>query len=312
MSGAAPKGAAFDVCKPARGGVYNSYEMSLLKAQKTENPEAQMELMDHLAELRTRIVRSLCYVALGMVLTYALFDQLFALLYYPLEPIIKKIGGSIFFPDIASAFLLRMQICLVSGLAAAFPFVLLEMWGFITPALTLEERRPVVYLAPFSVLLFLAGILTGYACLPATFSWMASFVGDVKGATLMQDAQKYVVLTVKIMLGSGIAFQLPIVLLFLARVGIITSGVMVQYWRHAIVLIALAAAFITPSADPLTMMIIAIPMGLLYVLSIGLVKTFEPRPDGTTAPRFATLLLVALTPVVILAAVGYWLWRTRS
>ena len=117
-------------------------------------------------------------------------------------------------------------------------------------------------------------------------------------------------LTVKIVLAFGISFQLPIVLLFLARIGIITADLMTTYWRHATVGIAVAAAVLTPSNDPLTMLMMAIPMAGLYILSIGLVRAFEPKPDGTRAPAIFTMLLVALAPVAIIIAVGFWLSRT--
>ena len=268
-----------------------------------------MELMDHLAELRTRIIRSVLYVLAGMVLTYNLFNQLITLLTFPLRPILGGLGVMTV-TGIQSAFLIRMQVALVSGIAMAFPIVILELWGFIEPALTVEERKPVKFLAPFSVLLFLAGIGTGYACLPATFTWMGSYIRDLPHVELLQDTQQYVVLTVKIVLAFGISFQLPIVLLFLARIGIITADLMTTYWRHATVGIAVAAAVLTPSNDPLTMLMMAIPMAGLYILSIGLVRAFEPKPDGTRAPAIFTMLLVALAPVAIIIAVGFWLSRT--
>jgi sec-independent protein translocase protein TatC len=286
--------------------------MSNLLKKKPAPPDGQMELVEHLAELRVRIFRSLAYVAIGMILTYNLIPRFYKVLTLPLEPVLAKVGGHLVITGIAQGFLIWMQVCFVSGIVLAFPFVVLELWGFIEPALTEEERKPVTYLAPFSVLLFLAGVGTGYACLPATFNWMASYVRDIPGVSVLQDTMPYVVLTVKIMLAFGIAFQLPMVLLFLARVGIINADLMTKYWRHATVGISVIAAILTPSNDPLTMLMMAVPMAGLYILSIGLVRAFEPRADGTRAPSLVTMLLVALAPVSILIAVGYWLWRTHG
>lgn len=274
-------------------------------------PDGQMELMEHLTELRARILRSIGYVAIGMVLTYNLFHQIYALLSYPLQPVMAKSGGSFTFNNIADAFLLQLQVCLISGLAVALPFITLEIWGFIEPALTPEERRPVKYLAPFSILLFLAGIGTGYASLPMAYGWMASYIVNVPGAVLLQHAEQYIILTVKIILAFGISFQLPLILLFLARIGVITSGLMTTYWRHATVGIAVIAAVLTPSNDPLTMMMMAVPMAGLYLLSIGLVRAFEPKEDGSRSISLAPMLTVSLMPVVILMAVGYWLYRSN-
>jgi sec-independent protein translocase protein TatC len=280
------------------------------KKAKPTSPDGQMELVEHLAELRTRLFRALFYVAVGMVLTYNLFDEMFTLLQHPLQPILSKMpNAGVVITSIQQGFLLRIQVCFLSGMAAAFPFVILELWGFIAPALTPDERKPVKFLGPFSVLLFLAGLGTAYACLRPAYEWMASYITDVPGMTLLQDANQYLLLTVKILLAFGVAFELPIVLLFLARVGIISADMMVRYWRYAAVLISASAAILTPSNDPLTMMMMAVPMAGLYALSIGLVRAFEPKPDGSRGLSFATMLLVALAPVGLLAAVGYWLWR---
>ena len=276
-----------------------------------------MELMEHLTELRARIIRVALYVVGGMVLTYSLFDYIYSLLSFPLQPLLNDTvpGGRnnmLAFHGIQEAFLLRMQVAFISGLVVAFPLIVLELWGFIEPALTAEERKPVKYLAPFSVLLFLAGVGTGYACLPATFTWMASYIHDLPNVSLIQDAQQYIVLTVKIMLAFGISFQLPLVLLFLARIGLITADLMTTYWRHATVGISVAAMILTPSNDPLTMLMMAIPMAGLYLLSIGLVRAFEPKADGSRTPGIVPLILVALAPLAIIMAVGFWLVRATA
>lgn len=271
-----------------------------------------MELVEHLGELRGRLMRCILYVAVGMVLTYSLFPSIFTLLSQPATPLIERLGGRYVYTTITEPFLLRIQVSLISGLAFAFPFITLELWGFIAPALTPHERKPIFFLAPFSILLFLSGVGMAYASLPAAYRWMLSFVADVPDTTLFQNPLAYLLLTVKILLAFGVAFQLPIVLLFLASVGIINAEIMTKYWRHAIVGISGAAAVLTPSNDPLTMLMMAVPMGGLYVLSIGLVRAFAPKADGTRSLSFATMILVALAPVGLLAAVGYWLWRSNA
>jgi hypothetical protein len=138
---------------------------------------------------------------------------------------------------------------------------------------------------------------------------MASYIIDLRNVSLIQDTQQYIVLTVKIILAFGLAFQLPLVLLFLARIGLITADLMTTYWRHATVAIAVAAAILTPSNDPLTMLMMAIPMAGLYLLSIGLVRAFEPKADGSRTPAIFTMVLVALAPIAIIAAVTFWLVR---
>jgi len=244
-----------------------------------------------------------------MVITYRFFPEFLTLLKHPIQPYIDKKLIEIVFTNLPEAFLLRLQVSFLSGLAAASPFVIMELWGFVSPALTPQERKPVLFLAPFSILLFLAGVGTGYAALPMAYKWMFSYVGEIPDARLFQNAQQYILLTVKILLAFGVSYQLPIVLLFLARVGLINAELMVKYWRHAVVGISAAAAILTPSNDPLTMLMMAVPMAGLYGLSISLVRAFEPKPDGSRSLSFVTMLFVALAPVGLLAAVGYWLWR---
>jgi len=288
-------------------------ETAAEKRARQRTPDAQMELVEHLAELRTRIFRSIIYVVAGMALTYGLFNSLFQLLWNPIAPTLTHVEGKPVFSGAMEPFLLRMQICLIGGLTAAFPFVIYELWGFIAPALTPEERKPVTYLAPFSVLLFLAGVGTAYACLPATYSWAMSYADDlgVPVGVYLNPGQ-YILLSVKILLAFGIAFQLPLILLFLAWIGLINADLMTQYWRHATVVIAVVAAVLTPSNDPLTMLMMAVPMAGLYLLSIGLVRAFQPKEDGSRKPSMGSLLLVSLAPVALLGAVSFWLYRTHA
>lgn len=288
--------------------------MALIGKKKPVPEDGQMELVEHLAELRTRIFRAILYLIVGMVITYNFFRPLYEIINDPLKRALIQHGviGTIKFDSVQDAFFLKLQVSFIAGLAIALPLLLGELWGFIKPALTPKEREPVKFLAPFSVLLFLAGIGTGYAVLPLAYDWMVGYLGDVPDAQLLQDAAKYLLLSVKIILAFGIAFQLPVVLLFLARVGVLTSKLMVAYWRHAVVVLATLAAIFVPSNDPITMVMMAVPMAGLYLLSISLVKAFEPREDGKQNKPLATMILVSLAPAIMLGAVSYWIMRQHQ
>lgn len=273
--------------------------------------DAQMELVEHLAELRTRLFRSALYLIVGMILAYNYFESLFALFSFPLRPILDMTNSSYMYTNVADAFLLQMQVSFIAGITIAFPFITLELWGFVEPALTPEERKPIVFLAPFSILLFLAGVATAYASLPACYGWMAGFLTNIDNVILNQDPKIYILLTAKIMLAFGIGFELPVVLLFLARIGIINAELMTKYWRQATVVIFIAAATLTPSNDPLTMLMMAVPMAGLYLLSIVLVRAFEPKEGRDTIP-ISSMILISLVPVAILGAAGFWLWKSHA
>lgn len=288
--------------------------MALFGKKKPVPDDGQMELIEHLAELRNRIFRAILYLLGGMVLTYNFFHPLYNVFNEPLQRAAAQHNTQVvmMLGSVQDAFFLKLQMSFFAGLAIALPLLVMEIWGFIRPALTPKEREPVRFLAPFSVLLFLAGVGTGYGVLPLAFDWMVGYVSEIPNAQLLQDASKYILLAVKIILAFGIAFQLPVVLLFLARVGILTSKIMTTYWRHAVVLIAALAAIFVPSNDPVTMIMMAFPMAGLYLLSISLVKAFEPKEDGSKNKPLGTMILVSLAPAVMLVGVSYWIAQQRK
>jgi sec-independent protein translocase protein TatC len=235
------------------------------------NAEREMELWEHLAELRTRIFRSLLYIALGMVVCWFLYDPLFAFLSQPLKDAIKD--PKFLWTTITEPFMVRMQVSLVGGLILALPLLTLEMWGFVAPGLTPEERRGFHLVVPLSLFFFLLGLTTAYLVLPSAFSWFASFLGP--SDQLLQNPMRLVVFVVKMLLAFGLVFQLPVVLMFLAWIGVVTSKMLKENWRTALVLTSVIGAVATPSNDAFTMIMMAFPLGLLYFASIWLVSIVE-------------------------------------
>ncbi len=286
--------------------------MGLFSKRNEHAEDGQMELVEHLAELRNRIFRMLGYVLLGMIATYNLFPVIYNILFAPAHVVLAKLpDAKPVFRGIQDAFLLRLETCLFAGIAVALPFIIYEIWGFVRPALTPDERKPLRFLAPFAGFLLLAGAGTGYSALPSAYGWMALYVSDVPDATVLQDAKDYLLLTVKILVAFGIAFQLPVLLLFLSRIRVINSKMMVTYWRHAVVIIATLAAIFTPTNDPATMLLMAIPMSGLYLVSIILVKAFEPDENGNSDGKIIQKFLVSLVPLLLFSAVSFWLYKNN-
>jgi sec-independent protein translocase protein TatC len=260
--------------------------MLWLKKNDSGDYEKTAELTEHLAELRTRIIRAAVYAVVGMILVYIFENRLFSVLARPIIETLQQRHvatygngpGGFVINNFADAFFIKLQISTVGGLVLAAPLIVLELWGFIAPALTPGEKKGVHFVAPMSVVLFLLGVACAYLVLPMAVRWFLSYMADIPGVTLMQNPLTYVVFTVKMLLAFGLVFQLPVILMFLGKVGIITSKLMVQYWRQIAVGLFTVAMVVAPSNDPGTMLSLAIPLTLLFFGSIGLVKMVEPKP----------------------------------
>ena len=235
------------------------------------------ELTEHLAELRTRIIWSAAAIAVGAVVCWFFYDELFAILSAPITPQLKRFGTKYLFVGIAQPFIIKMQISLLAGLIVSSPFVTLQIWLFVAPGLKREEKRPLFWMVPLSAILFAAGVLLCYKILPIGVGWLLSYVP--KEAEIRPDVNQSLMFVVKMMLAFGVAFQMPVILVLLSKLGIVNARMLTHYWRHAILVIAIVSAVATPSNDALTMTMLAGPLAGLYFLSIILVRITERR-DG--------------------------------
>lgn len=231
------------------------------------------ELMEHLAEVRVRLLRSVVYLVLAAIAAWFFYDPLFSFLTRPMTGVMGKMGAKFLYVGFPEAFMVQMQICIVSGLMLASPFISAELWGFVAPGLTPSERRPLKWIAPLAVVLFFSGAVLCYLILPAAFQWFASYVP--KEAELRPTVQASVLFSVKMLLVFGIVFELPVVLMLLAKVGIVNSAMLKKQWRIAMVLASVLAAVATPSNDAFSMLMMALPLAMLYFISIFLVWLVE-------------------------------------
>ncbi len=244
-----------------------------------EEPEddKRMELSEHLAELRSRIVRAITYVIVGSLGSYFFVHPIYEFFYRPMAKALRGSGVEfkIAFGHFTEPFFVVLQICVVTGLIAMSPLVILEMWGFIRPALTRRERRPLRWIVPMSIVLFLAGISLAYWVAQYAMIWFLGYVNIFPKAVLYQGPKTYVVFVLKLMAVFGVVFQLPLVLMFLAWTGLLKSEAMKRSWRHAIVGISFVGLLVTPSNDAFTMLMMILPVFVLYLGSIGLVRLVE-------------------------------------
>lgn len=239
-------------------------------SQRVELPG--MSLMEHLDELRKRIVRSAIYLALGFVAAYIFHERLFALVQAPLA----KIGKQLVFTHPMDPLNIYLQVSLIGGAILASPFILFQVWLFIAPGLYQKERRFVVPFMAATVGLFLAGASFGYFwVLPGALKILIVDFGH--NFTSMVTIEEYSGFFLSIILGLGISFEMPILIFFLALFGIVSPKFLWNNIRYAILAVFLVAAIITPSPDPWTMCIYAIPMLCLYLVGIAVAWWVHPE-----------------------------------
>jgi sec-independent protein translocase protein TatC len=238
-------------------------------AERAELPG--MSLMEHLDELRKRIIRSFIFLVLGFAVAGIFYKQLVAFIQAPLN----HIGKSLVFTHPMDPLNLDIQVSLIGGLILASPFILYQVWLFIAPGLYQNERRFVIPFMAATVGLFLAGAAFGYFwVLPGAMQILIIDFG--KNFTPMVTIEEYSSFFLSIILGLGISFEMPMLIFFLALFGIVTPRFLWKNIRYAILAVFIVAAIICPSPDPWTMCIYALPMLALYLLGIGVAWWVHP------------------------------------
>jgi len=237
---------------------------------RRKNPEATMSLRGHLGELRKRLFWSALFFAIATVAGWYLFDPVFEALQKPIVDLAasKGINATINFNSVVSAFDLRMQISMFIGLIISSPFWLWNLWGFITPGLKKNERRYSLGFILTAFPLFTAGCGLAWYSLPTFVKALLAFTPE--GSANIISASDYILFSLRILLVFGLAFVLPVVLVLLNFVGVLTAKSIRKSWRIAIFLSAVLAAMATPTADPMSMFFLMIPLIALFYLAVGI------------------------------------------
>lgn len=230
--------------------------------------DSRMSLMEHLIELRTRIIRCAIAVAVGAVAGWLLYFPVLHLMMDPLRELSgnPNVKDTFLSQDPLEIFLLRIKMSAYLGLMLAMPFLLWQLWRFIAPGLYQNERRYAAAFVASASFLFGLGAAIAFFTLPQALKFLQSMGGD--DVVYQYSAQKYLMLIVYMMIAFGIGFEFPIVVVFLQLVGIVTPQQLSQFRRFAIVIIFVVAAVITPSADPISLFALALPMCVFYEVSI--------------------------------------------
>ncbi|UQZ88368.1 twin-arginine translocase subunit TatC [Deltaproteobacteria bacterium Smac51] len=226
-------------------------------------------LLDHLAELRSRLIRGLLSIIPGFIIAYNLAGPIMELLIRPLKKIMPA-GQGLIATGLPDTFIIHLKISLWSGLLISSPYWLHQIWAFVAPGLYRGERRRVARWSLSAALLMLAGAAFAYfTVFPLAFRFFIGFSGE--DVAMLPTITQYLSLVMTIMLAFGLAFQLPLVLLFLNRVGLVDAARLRRFRRYAILLIVILAAVMTPP-DVVSQILMSLPMIGLYELSIVLME----------------------------------------
>lgn len=233
----------------------------------------EMSFLEHLEEFRWRIFYLLIGVVLGTIIAWIFID--FLVDYVLLIPA-KKSGVNLQNLKPFGQLFLYFQVAVIGGVIISLPNVFYQIWKFIAPALKQNEKKYISLIVFFSTLCFLIGIIFAYyIMLPITLKFAAQF-----GSTSIENnfaIDEYFSIIISVMLAAGVIFELPILSFMLSKLGILTPNFMKKYRRHSIVAILIVAAVLTPGTDPLAQVLLAIPLVLLYEISIFVSKFSQKK-----------------------------------
>jgi sec-independent protein translocase protein TatC len=246
--------------------------MSAAAISADEPDDGRMSLIDHLVELRDRLIKCAIAIAVGGVIGFLLYNRLFAALIQPYKDVCEAHPSSsitnckLLATDPLEGFTVRLRIATYGGIGIAMPVLLWQLWRFIAPGLYKHERRLAFPFVASALALFVMGAGLAYWTMPKALSWLQSIGGD-NLVTGYQPA-KYFTLITYYMLAFGVGFEFPVLLVFLQMVGVLKVETLRRFRRYAIVGITVVVAVITPSGDPVTMLALSVPMCVFYEVSI--------------------------------------------
>jgi len=253
----------------------------IVDSPEPPDPEStlpKMSFLEHLEELRKRLLYSILAITAGFLLCWAKAELIYSWIQQPLVQYLPKDNNQLAYTRLTAPFFLYMKVAFFAGLFVASPFILFQLWLFISPGLYKRERS---YAAPFIIfasLFFIAGGYFGYRyILPGTCKFFVETGKEFKQVVTIDD---YFSFASTLILAAGLVFETPILIFFLARLGIVTPAFLIQKAKYAVVLSFVIAAIVTPTPDMVTQSALAIPMIVLYFLGIGIAFLFGKKHDA--------------------------------
>lgn len=262
---------------------YDDPEDDDLDRTEEDGAGAKMSFLDHLDELRHRLIWAIAAVGAGFGVALFFIDRIFGFIMRPLAATLPP-GGRMIYTEPTEAFMLQLKVAALGGLVIAAPAVMLQFWLFIAPGLYRREKRMALPFVISSSLLFVGGAaFNHYVVFPVAFRFLGSFRTDYM--EFLPRISPVFSLYAQLMLAFGLIFQMPVLVFTLARLGLVTAGFLWRNTKYAVLIIFIIAAVITPTSDVVTQTLMAAPMILLYVISIGIAWAFgTSRSRGDEEP----------------------------
>jgi len=252
----------------------------------SEEKTKELNFVHHLAELRSRIIKSFIYIFIFFVISYTFAEHIYSFLVQPYADAVKNddVNRRLIFTALQETFITYLKVGFFSAIFIGSPFILIQIWRFIAPGLYKNEKKAMLpYLVATPLLFLLGGMLVYYLVMPLAIKFFLSFesAANINGLPIQLEAKvnEYLSLIMRLIFAFGISFQLPVLLSLLARIGFINSQYLKKRRKYVIVIIFAVAAILTPP-DPITQIGLGIPLLILYELSILSVSLIEKKKNN--------------------------------
>ncbi len=238
-----------------------------------ESEAGKMSFLEHLDELRKRLVRIIAYVGAGFVACFYFHDRIYAFLSRPITSSFPEL--KLVFTKPTEPFTLYIKVSILAAIFLTAPFILFEVWKFIAPGLYRREKRFAIPFLVSSVMLFVGGgAFCYYIVLPRVYTFLVNFGADFQP---MITITEYLDITITMLLGFGLIFEMPVIVAFLSMFGLVTARFLWVKFKYAVLIIFLVAAVLSPTPDVVNQAFYAGPMVVLYLISIGIAYLFGLR-----------------------------------
>ena len=258
--------------------------IGMFRAPQMAGDDGRMALVDHLRELRARLLRSVLVLVVALVVALFFYNQLFDLIYYPYglakEQLKGQVSTTATINGAGGPLLLQLKLCGVAAIVASSPYWLYQIWAFIMPGLHPTERRWTRLFAAVAGPLFITGVAVGYYILPKGLTVLIGFTGN-KLQSLV-DFGDYFSFFTRMLLVFGVAFEIPLFVVLLNLAGIVSGRALANYRPWIVVGTFVFAAVATPSTDPFSMLMLAVPMTVLFLVSEVIARTVDRRRHRTS------------------------------